>query len=393
MKAAEKRALECNIKKIKLECFETNKQGINFYVKNLYKRVGKLDKKIVFEKILKKDINPLVSICCATYNQSKYITDCLEGFINQKVNFDFEILIHDDASFDCSAKIIRKYEEKYPNIIKAIYQLENQYSKGISISKTFQFPRALGKYIALCEGDDYWCDENKLQKQVDFMEKNPDYALCYHPAKMVYVEEKHKPVILGKSKYQNPQPYYNLLKANYIPANSIMYRAKYLKEELNNYPDDIYPPDWFSHISVARHGKIGYLPDVMYVYRWNKQGISYTESENPETDIHLKYGVKEANFYYYVWQKVKDIFPQYYKEMFLPKTYNICLDLLKNGQIDNLLTILNKYSSYLKDFKLKEKRDKNLKKYKKYKRLFNIFLIISCILFLICTIFIILYYK
>lgn len=331
-----------------------------------------------------------VSVVVITYNQEKYIRETLDNIVSQITNFKFEAFVSDDCSTDKTARIISEYAVKYPDIIKPILRKEN-----VGILKNYLETLALcnGKYIALCEGDDYWCDENKLQKQVDFMEKNPDYALCYHPAKMVYVEEKHKPVILGKSKYQNPQPYYNLLKVNYIPANSIMYRAKYLKEELNNYPDDIYPPDWFSHISVARHGKIGYLSDVMYVYRWNKQGVSYTESENPETDIHLKYGVKEANFYYNVWQKVKDIFPQYYKEMFLPKTYNICLDLLKNGQIDNLLTILNKYSSYLKDFKLKEKQDKNLKKYKKYKRLFNIFLIISCILFLICTIFIILYYK
>ena len=331
-----------------------------------------------------------VSVVVITYNQEKYIRETLDNIVSQITNFKFEALVSDDCSTDKTARIISEYAVKYPDIIKPILRKEN-----VGILKNYLEVLALcnGKYIALCEGDDYWCDENKLQKQVDFMEKNPDYALCYHPAKMVYVEESSAPVVIGSSVYQNPQPYYNLLKANYIPANSIMYRAKYLKEELNNYPDDIYPPDWFSHISVARHGKIGYLPDVMYVYRWNKQGISYTESENPETDIHLKYGVKEANFYYNVWQKVKDIFPQYYKEMFLPKTYNICLDLLKNGQIDNLLTILNKYSSYLKDFKLKEKRDKNLKKYKKYKRLFNIFLIISCILFLICTIFIILYYK
>ena len=86
----------------------------------------------------------------------------------QKTDFPFEILIHDDASTDGTADIIREYEAKYPDIIKPIYQTENQYSKGIKVSQVYQFPRAKGKYIALCEGDDYWTDPYKLQKQVDF---------------------------------------------------------------------------------------------------------------------------------------------------------------------------------------------------------------------------------
>jgi glycosyltransferase involved in cell wall biosynthesis len=96
----------------------------------------------------------------------------------QKTNFLFEVLVHDDASTDGTVDIIREYETKYPDIIKPIYQTENQYSKGISISPTYQFPRAKGKYIALCEGDDYWTDPLKLQKQVDFLEANPTYSLC-----------------------------------------------------------------------------------------------------------------------------------------------------------------------------------------------------------------------
>ena len=112
----------------------------------------------------------LVSICCITYNHEKYIRDAIEGFLMQKTDFPFEVLIHDDASTDGTADIIREYETKYPDIIKPIYQTENQYSKGIKISATYNYPRAKGKYIALCEGDDYWIDPYKLQKQVDFLE-------------------------------------------------------------------------------------------------------------------------------------------------------------------------------------------------------------------------------
>jgi len=103
--------------------------------------------------------DPLVSICCLTYNHAPYIRDAIEGFLMQKTNFPVEILIHDDASTDGTADIIREYETRYPDIIKPIYQTENQYSKGVKISWEYQFSRARGKYIALCEGDDYWTDK------------------------------------------------------------------------------------------------------------------------------------------------------------------------------------------------------------------------------------------
>ncbi|MBE6344462.1 MAG: glycosyltransferase [Spirochaetaceae bacterium] len=121
----------------------------------------------------------IVSINTLTYNHEKYIAQCIEGILMQKTNFAFELLIHDDASTDNTAAIIKEYEKKYPKIIKPIYQTENQWSKGIKISATYQYPRAKGKYIAFCEGDDYWIDENKLQMQVDILEANPEATICY----------------------------------------------------------------------------------------------------------------------------------------------------------------------------------------------------------------------
>jgi glycosyltransferase involved in cell wall biosynthesis len=124
--------------------------------------------------------NPVVSIVCNTYNHENYIWEAIEGFISQKANFLFEVLIHDDASTDNTANIIREYEMKYPDLIFPVYQKENQYSKKNHPNAAFQFPRAKGKYIALCEGDDYWTDPMKLQNQFDFLEQNPDYVMCYH---------------------------------------------------------------------------------------------------------------------------------------------------------------------------------------------------------------------
>ena len=130
----------------------------------------------------KWDLNtiPLVSISCITYNQEKYIRDAIDGFLMQKTTFPVEILIHDDASTDKTANIVREYEAKYPNLIKPIYQTENQYSKHNGVIGCTQRGRAVGKYYATCEGDDYWTDPLKLQKQVDFLEQNQQYVFCGH---------------------------------------------------------------------------------------------------------------------------------------------------------------------------------------------------------------------
>ncbi len=121
----------------------------------------------------------LVSILCTAYNHEQYIRSALESFVSQKTNFAFEVLVNDDASSDGTAAIIREYEEKYPEIIRPFYQVENQFSKGIGyIYENIFYPKARGKYFAFCEGDDYWTDESKLQRQADFLESHPDYSAC-----------------------------------------------------------------------------------------------------------------------------------------------------------------------------------------------------------------------
>lgn len=116
---------------------------------------------------------PLASICCITYNHASYIQEAIDSFLMQKTTFPFEILVHDDASTDGTTEILLGYAKKYPDIIKPIIQTKNQYTKCGLINPRFVFPKAKGKYIALCEGDDYWTDPSKLQKQVSFLENNP----------------------------------------------------------------------------------------------------------------------------------------------------------------------------------------------------------------------------
>jgi len=121
---------------------------------------------------------PLVTVVCITYNHEQYISNAIDGFLMQETDFPFEIIIHDDASTDKTAEIIKEYERNYPEIIRPVYQTENQYSKKVRLWLDITFPLARGKYIALCEGDDYWSDPYKLQKQVHFLEARPDYELC-----------------------------------------------------------------------------------------------------------------------------------------------------------------------------------------------------------------------
>ena len=130
--------------------------------------------------------DPLVSIRCMVYNHEPFLRQCLDGFVMQQTTFPFEAIVHDDASTDGSAAIIREYAEKYPDIIKPIYETENLYSKHdgsvIRIMDAAMHPAS--KYIALCEGDDYWTDPHKLQLQVDFLESHPDYSFSVHDVKV-----------------------------------------------------------------------------------------------------------------------------------------------------------------------------------------------------------------
>lgn len=131
-----------------------------------------------------------VSIICLTYNQEEYIADALDGFILQETNFSFEVLVHDDASTDSTGKIIQRYRDKFPSIIKPIYETENQFSKGTKIIQSIVMPKAKGRYIAFCEGDDYWTDSQKLQKQYDCLCDNPETVMCVHASRSIAADTK-----------------------------------------------------------------------------------------------------------------------------------------------------------------------------------------------------------
>lgn len=133
------------------------------------------------------DENILVSVLCTAYNHERFIADAIEGVLNQKTDFKYELIIHEDASTDRTADIVKEYADKYPEIIRVILQKENQYQR-CNIYETHLFPKVRGKYIALCEGDDYWTDDSKLQQQVNFLEGHKEYSMCMHNAVKVNFE-------------------------------------------------------------------------------------------------------------------------------------------------------------------------------------------------------------
>ena len=212
-----------------------------------------------------------VSVYCIAYNHEKYIRQSLDGILNQKTDFKYEVIIHDDASTDNTTRIIEEYISKYPDIIVPIIQKENQYSKGVRIFETYVLPKIRGKYIAICETDDYWCDVYKLQKQVDFLENHEGYSACVHNSiwyncitneKILYNTldcdkdlELEELILYGGSEFH---------------TSSILY-----KSELAHRPDFLNTKGFFDYplsIHLALSGKVRYLFDVMSVYRWCTDG-------------------------------------------------------------------------------------------------------------------------
>ena len=232
---------------------------------------------------------PFVSINCITYNHEKYIADALDGFLIQKIDFPIEILVHDDASTDRTPEIIRSYEERYPNIIKPIYQKMNQYSQGKKPS-VFNFKRAQGEYVAMCEGDDYWTDPYKLQLQVDFLESHPDYSLCFCNVEVIY-EDPKKQSHPGYIDTKMPNGYLNtilipekttnierLARGNYIHTPGVLFRNWLREQGIPEYMSSVTIGDWPLHLRTATFGKIRYFREAMVVYRVHETGMWSTQS-------------------------------------------------------------------------------------------------------------------
>lgn len=213
-----------------------------------------------------------VSVRCRVYNHEPYLRQCLDGFIMQKTNFRFEAIVHDDASTDDSASIIREYAEKYPDLIKPIYETENQYSKHDGSLRRIMDENTRGKYVAVCEGDDYWTDENKLQRQYDFMEDHPNHSLCFHAHINEYSDGSLKEERRYHEDIENcPMKDMILKDGGFMATNSMFFRTELVIDR----------PKWTTlsvagdislMLLLATKGKVGYINSVMSSYRVRRPG-------------------------------------------------------------------------------------------------------------------------
>lgn len=238
----------------------------------------------------------LVSIVCITYNHKHFIRQCLDGFLMQQCDFPFEIIIHDDASNDGTSEIIKEYSVKYPDIFRVFFEDENQFLKTDFITNKL-FSSVRGKYVALCEGDDFWTDPLKLKKQVELLELNKEAAICFHPIMTHWEDHKKKDALFPQAKVlANRRCFYleDLLKSNFIPTCSVMYRWRFHADSLNLIPPNIFPMDWFWHLLHAQKGSIIYSTDCMAVYRKHAEGVWYEAGNSLEWL--KKYSVAYENF-------------------------------------------------------------------------------------------------
>lgn len=252
---------------------------------------------------------PLLSICCQTYNHVNFIEECLQGFLMQKTNFSFEILLRDDASTDGTNDICKKYAEFYPDKINLLTYTQNQYQKGV---KPFfdNVKRAKGKYIAICEGDDYWTDPLKLQKQVDFLEANSDFGLIYSDYKSLTGYELTSNSSLNMN--------YPTLSSYFQDDLRFIYTGSWVMRNcLDDYTplksEVVLPGDVQVICYILNLGyKVKYLNEVMGVYRLLPESASHSDlSDKNLSFVLVKYFLVEKyksgiheDVYNYIWERL-----------------------------------------------------------------------------------------
>lgn len=237
---------------------------------------------------------PVVSIVCPTYNHEAFLAKALDGFLVQQTTFPYEILVNDDASTDGTARILARYAERYPNIIRPFYHAENQYQQGKECIPGI-FKEARGRYIAYCEGDDYWTDPDKLQLQVDFLENHPDYVLTYHDAMAFDLNGERGIQLQGK--FRQDASALELQKGRPISTLTVCFRNVFheLPRELLGAP--LGDMCWWSLLGAYGKGK--FLEQIKpAAYRVHPGGIFSMRSEKRKLHMSLHTCLALANYYH-----------------------------------------------------------------------------------------------
>ncbi len=220
----------------------------------------------------KQQVPYMVSVVCPVYNQLSCIRQCLDGVLMQKTSFDFELVVHDDASTDGTTDVLREYAEIYPDKVRLVLQAANQYSKKhVLVGHQLLWSNVKGKYISFCEGDDYWIDALKLQKQVDFLETHPDYTMCFHNVEVIsnVASEIMRFSHLEERDYTAKEIYEKWS----IPTCSAVYR-NFLPASVFT-DTHIYIADIFIYLNLALRGKIFCMNQNMGAYRRHDAGLSF----------------------------------------------------------------------------------------------------------------------
>jgi glycosyltransferase involved in cell wall biosynthesis len=213
-----------------------------------------------------------VSVIMITYGHAKYIERAIEGILNQEANFNIELIVANDNSPDETDVIIENLIKKHPKKHWVNY-IKNKENKGVVPNFIATLQQAKGEYIALCDGDDYWIDPMKLQKQIDFLEKNIDYSICFTDHKILLNNQNifEFPKLNEKHKSKDTFLRHDIILNNIIPTLTVVYRNR--PEILLYLGKDLYPPDWFVYVLNAKYGKIKFLPFVSAVYRKHDGGV------------------------------------------------------------------------------------------------------------------------
>jgi len=233
--------------------------------------------------------SPFVSICCPTFNHENFIEDTLNGFLIQKTNFPVEILVNDDCSTDRTTDIIKEYEKQFPEIIKPVYQPTNQYSKGIKPIPQVLLPRCKGKYVALCDGDDFWTDPNKLQTQIDFLETNSELSMCY--TNFSYANEKGEVIYeSGASRKFKKTHIDHLQILEYFTPRifTIVFRTTVLQNRVPHEISLVPNGDIFLCALLIQQAPAAYLDFISGCHRLNKNSVYATKPILEKNEMTIK---------------------------------------------------------------------------------------------------------
>lgn len=264
-----------------------------------------------------------VSVPIITYNQAKFIGKAIESVLEQKTNFEFEILIGDDFSIDGTREIISDYASRYPDKVIPVLHPKNLGRNGMfNTLETYKL--AKGDYIASMDGDDYWTDPLKLQKQVDFLDEHSDFAVCFHNALITY-EDGSPSELVNDENQKAISTIEDLIGEDeiwFMATSSVLFRNcidTYPKWFIESVSGDI--P---RYVLLAKRGKIGYLPDVMSVYRKNNGGTSFTDKYDDavflENRINMYKGINAELDYAYD-KALKKNLARYYGMMLESRQY------------------------------------------------------------------------